>query len=162
MIVAYLDKVEQQILMTSEFQKAFDFLRCHDIEGLADGKVEIDGSKVFALVQRYITNAADIIRFEHHRKYIDIQYIVSGEEIIGWAPAELMAITENYVDKDDICFGAVARKQITLLHLKAGQLAVFFPEDGHAPRLAHNTPSPVLKIVIKVAVEPMARDGSFR
>ena len=151
MIVTDLNHIEQQVLMTHALKKAIDFLRRLDIDGLTDGKVEIDGEDVFAIVQRYETVVMDIPKFEYHKKYIDIQYILSGEEIIGWAPSRQMTITGTYDVDKDICFGAVPKGQITRVYLQAGQLAVLFPEDGHAPRLSANAPCHVLKIVIKVA-----------
>jgi YhcH/YjgK/YiaL family protein len=151
MIVTDLNHFEQQVFMTHALKKAIDFLRRLDIDGLTDGKVEIDGEDVFAIVQRYETVVMDIPKFEYHKKYIDIQYILSGEEVIGWAPSAQMTITGTYDVEKDICFGTVSKGQITPVYLQAGQLAVLFPEDGHAPRLAVNAPSCVLKIVIKVA-----------
>jgi len=108
---------------------------------------------VFALVQRYETMRAEVPTFEYHRKYIDVQFIASGEEVIGWATAESMKITEAYDEKKDICFGTVKQEMRTLVHLRAGQLMVLWPEDAHAPKLAAGEPSPVMKIVVKVAVE---------
>ncbi|MBF0558290.1 MAG: YhcH/YjgK/YiaL family protein [Nitrospirae bacterium] len=152
MVVTDLNHVEQQVLMTPGLKKAFDFLRRMDVQRLTEGKVGIDGENVFAIVQRYETISSDIVKFECHKKYIDVQYVVSGEEIIGWAPAEQMTIKGNYDPDKDICFGTVARELMTPVYLAAGQLAALFPEDGHAPRLAAHAPSSVLKIVIKVSV----------
>ncbi len=152
MIVTDLNHFDQQVLMTPGLKKAFDFLRRPDVQGFTDGKVEIDGENVFALVQSYETVRADIVKFEHHKKYIDIQHVLAGEEIIGWVPAEQITITENYDTVRDVCFGTVERERMTPVYLKAGQLAVFFPDDAHAPRLSAHTPSSVLKIVIKVSV----------
>jgi len=151
MIVTDLDHIEHRVFMTDILKKAFDFLRRLNLNGLTDGKIEIDGEEAFAIVQRYETVVMDIPKFEYHKKYIDIQYILSGEEIIGWAPSTQMTITGTYDMDKDICFGAVPKGQITPLYLQAGQLAVLFPEDGHAPRLAANAPCHVVKIVIKVA-----------
>ena len=151
MIVTDLNHIEQQVLMTHALKKAIDFLRRLDVDGLTDGKAEIEGEDVFAIVQRYETAVMDIPKFEYHKKYIDIQYILSGEEVIGWAPSAQMTITGTYDIDKDICFGTVPKGQITPVYLQACQLAVLFPEDGHAPRLAVNAPSHVLKIVVKVA-----------
>jgi YhcH/YjgK/YiaL family protein len=152
MIVSDLDHIEYQIARTPGLQKAFAFLRSPTIHGLPDGRVEIDGDRVFALVQRYETMIPDAPKFEYHRKYIDVQFIVSGEEVIGWAPLSLMTITEAYDVDKDICFGAVATGKWTQVNLLAGHLAVLWPEDGHAPKLAGSVSSPVMKIVVKVAV----------
>ncbi len=152
MIVTDLNHIEQQVSMTHAIKKAIDFLRQPDIDGLTAGKVEIDGEKVFALVQKYETVVMDVPKFETHKKYIDVQYIVSGEEIIGWAPYGQMTATETYDVLKDICFGTVPKGLITPVYLQAGQMAVLFPEDSHAPRLAATGPSRVSKIVIKVQV----------
>jgi YhcH/YjgK/YiaL family protein len=138
--------------MTPFLARAVEFLRLHDTLDLPDGMVEIDGERVFAIVQRYETVTAVVPRFECHRKYIDVQVISSGEETIGWAPVEKMHITEAYDAAKDIAFGTMEPGEWTSVRLRAGQLAVFHPEDGHAPRLAAGAPSLVMKIVVKVAV----------
>lgn len=151
MIVTDIKHIDHQVSMTSSIKKAIAFLRRPDIHLLADGKVDIDGQQVFALIQRYDTLIADVPKFEYHRKYIDIQHVVSGTEVIGWAPADRITITEAYDMDKDICFGTVPTSEMTSVYLHAGQLAVFYPEDGHAPKLAVSAPSHVLKIVVKVA-----------
>jgi YhcH/YjgK/YiaL family protein len=152
-LVSDLNHIDQQIAMTPGLEKAFAFLRTDTIHGLPDGRTDIDGDRVFALTQRYETAVTHDPLFECHQKYIDIQFIVSGEEVIDWAPAERMSITEAYDARKDICFGTLPSGKWTPVHLQAGQLAVLWPEDGHAPRLATGrAPSPVMKIVVKVTV----------
>ena len=152
MLVSDLDHIDHQIDNTPGLKKAFAFLRSASLHSLPDGRVEIDGDRVFALVQRYHTKAVDSPTFEFHRKYIDIQFIVSGEEIIGWAPLEGVTVTEAYDTERDVCIGTSAKGSWTRAYLEAGQLAVLWPEDGHAPKLAGCAPSSVMKIVVKVAV----------
>ena len=138
--------------MTPSLRKAFEFLRGRDLLQLPDGRMEIDGDRVFALVQRYETVRTDAPLFEYHRKYLDVQFIASGGEAIGWAPAERVSVTEAYDAGKDICFGTIAPGTWTPVHLQAGQLAVLWPEDAHAPKGAAGPPSRVMKIVVKVAV----------
>jgi len=152
MIVSDLDHISRQAAMSPAFQKAIAFLRSPDLHALPDGRVEIDGDRVFAQVQRFETKWSATPKFECHRKYIDIQFVLSGEEIIGWAPAERMEITAAYEADKDISFGTVAKGKWTPVHLQAGQMAVLYPEDGHAPKLALRNPSAVMKIVVKVGV----------
>ncbi len=152
MIVTDLKHIEHQIAMTPALHKAITFLRSRDLALLADGRTDIDGQNVFALVQRYETARTEAPKFEYHRKYIDVQFIASGEEVIGWAPAERMSVTEAYDTDKDICFGSVAAGTWTPVHLQGGQLAVLYPDDGHAPKIAAGAPSAVMKIVVKVAV----------
>ncbi len=154
MVVADLEHIEHQVSMTPSFWQAVDFLRRKDLGSLSDGKVEIDGDNVFALVQRYVTTRTDTVTFECHRRYIDVQYVVSGEELIGWAPTERMTVSRAYDGGKDICFGSVPTGRWTALYLEAGRAAVFWPEDSHAPKLAGRAPSPVMKVVVKVAVSP--------
>lgn len=153
MIVTDLTHIDRQIMMTPVFRKAIAFLRSRDIHAVPDGTVEIDGDRVFAIVQRYETIMTETPKFEYHRKYIDIQFIASGEEVIGWAPVERMTVTEEYDAAKDIAFGRLAPGTWAPVKLQAGQLAVLRPEDGHAPKLAASAPTSVMKIVVKVAVQ---------
>ncbi len=152
MIVSDMIHIERQIPQTAHMKKALSFLRRQDLRGLADGKIEIDGDRLFAIVQRYETMAIHVPKFEYHRKYIDVQFIVSGEEIIGWTPVEHMTIVVPYNVDKDICFGNGPKGKWTPVHLQAGQLAVMWPEDGHAPKISPGIPVPVMKIVMKVKV----------
>ena len=156
MIVTDLRHIGHQVShssMTTAIKKAIGFLERTDIHGLVDGRVEIDGEQIYAIVQRYETMIIDAPRLEYHKKYIDIQYVVSGEEVIGWAPAERLTVTEAYNPDADICFGTVPKGKITPVYMQAGQVVILYPEDGHAPKLAAGAPSQVFKIVIKVAAD---------
>ncbi len=152
MIATDLEHISGQIAMTPAMQKAIDFLRQNRGRELPAGKVEIDGKRVVASVQAYETIVTDAPKMEAHRKYIDVQFIVSGEEVIAWTPLERLTITQAYDETKDNCFGTVPSKEVTRVYLRAGQLAVLYPEDGHAPKLAAGKSAPVNKIVVKVAV----------
>jgi biofilm protein TabA len=151
-IASDLDHIDRQLMKTPSLEKALEFLRLRGIRDLPDGKIEIDGQKVYAIVQRYETTDSNRPKFEFHKKYIDIQFIASGKEVIGWAPAESMTISEAYDADKDIAFGAVENGKWTPLSLQAGQLVVLYPEDGHAPRLSPGEVTAVTKIVVKVEV----------
>ena len=152
MIVSDLKHIAHQIGNAPDILKAIDLLNRPGLDALPDGRVEIEGDRVFALVQRYETSVTMDPKFEYHRRYIDVQFIVSGDEVIGWAPAARMSITTAYDRDKDICFGSVEKGNWTPARLQAGQLMVLWPEDGHAPKLAVSGPSAVMKIVVKVAV----------
>ena len=152
MIVSDLKHIVHQTGTAPLLQKALDFLNQPGLDALPDGRVEIEGDRVFALVQRYETAVTKEPKFEYHRKYIDVQFLVSGEEAIGWAPAERISITTAYDTDKDVCFGLVEAGKWTPVDLQAGQLMVLWPEDGHAPKRAVSGPSLVMKIVVKVAV----------
>jgi len=153
MIVANLDQISQQAALTPAMRQALSFLQQSQGQELADGRIPIDGDRVYALVQSYETRTGDVV-FEGHRRYIDFQYVVRGEEALGWAPVERATIVRPYNEERDMWLGAVPVTEMTMVHLSAGQLAVLYPSDAHAPgRSATGVAAPVKKIVVKVALE---------
>lgn len=153
MILTEINNAESRLPGGAAFKLTLEFLRRPDIRNFPDGRYEIDGERVFAMVQRYETVSQAEPKFEAHRKYIDVQFMASGAELIGWAPLKKMAVTEAYDVGKDACFGYVPAGEWKPLRLEAGQLAVLDPEDAHAPRLAAGAPAPVTKIVVKVAAQ---------
>jgi YhcH/YjgK/YiaL family protein len=152
MILCRLDDAPAQLPPGAAFAKALEFLRRPGLAGLPDGRYEIDGGRLFAIVQRYATAAAAAPKFEAHRKFADIQFVAAGAEIIGWAPLSRLLVDEAYHGEEDICFGRVEPGAWTPALLRSGELAVLYPEDAHAPRLAAGVPGAVTKIVLKVAL----------
>jgi biofilm protein TabA len=136
--------------LAPRFGAAFAFL--HNLGAdQALGRHEISGDDCFALVQSYTTKPIAEAKFEAHRKYIDIQFIQSGQETLLWAPQAGLAETQSYDDEKD--FALFATPSIaTPLKLRAGEFAIFFPEDAHAPTLELEAPCQVRKVVLKVRV----------
>jgi YhcH/YjgK/YiaL family protein len=143
--------VKEQVALTPALEKAFEFLLRSHSQPLIDGRVEIDGNQVYALVQSYTTKRGEP-KFEAHRKYLDIQYLVTGEEVIGWAFLDRMMVDTPYDETKDVCLGRVSAPDVTPVRLSPGQLAVLYPSDAHAPKQAVGEPIPVKKIVVKVAL----------
>ena len=133
------------------FSRAFAFLE-HVTPEIAVGRHDIDGDQVFALVQRYHTRPAAGMQFEAHRRYVDIQFLVQGREVIHWAPlADLTEVTLPYDEaREAALFAAI--EGATPVRLSAGQFVILFPDDAHAPCCAWSEPEEVLKVVVKVAV----------
>jgi biofilm protein TabA len=155
MILAKLANLTHQMRASGYLQRAVDFLVDPANQGLPDGRYEIEGEKVFALVQSFETIPAQTgIQFEAHRRYIDIQYVTNGCERMDWIPLDQVQVTLPYDPARDFCEGIDARGQAVSVIVAAGEAAVFFPEDAHAPKLAVDQPEPVRKIVIKLVVEP--------
>lgn len=114
-------------------------------------KIVLDDEN-FVLAQAYMTRSRDQGFFESHRKYIDVQCVLEGEEIMEVEPTQRLAVTQPYNDDKDVIKYADTSRASTLL-LKKGDLAVFYPEDAHMPCLtAGENPCKVVKAVIKVAV----------
>ncbi len=114
------------------------------------GRVAIDGDNVFALVQDYAPGPAAERLYESHRVHIDIQAVISGEEIIGFGPIDVLTLTNPYVAEKDIAFyrGPDDRP----IFLRPGDFTILFPQDGHKPGCLWKSPAPVRKIVIKIKI----------
>ncbi len=150
MILDTLKNAERYKVLNPLFPIAFDFLRMADWSKTADGRIELaGGNRLFAIVQSYKSRVFEAGRYEDHRKYIDIQYIISGEERIDYLPdANGLSVTEPYNGDKDIAFYGCAPGTSAIL--RAGSFMVFFPGEVHKPSLALNQPSAVRKAVVKV------------
>lgn len=144
-----LDKIENSGLYKSlhpRFDKAFEYIRITDFSLLDDGKYEIEGKNIFALVQEYNTKDAKDAKPEAHKKYIDIQYIHSGAELIGVATLQNQVIVVSDPEKDITFYNG----ETSLVKLDAGMFAIFFPSDLHMPGINISQSARVKKVVIKL------------
>jgi YhcH/YjgK/YiaL family protein len=116
-------------------------------ENPKDGKYVIDGDNIFASVMTYDTLPENEKKFEIHERYMDIQYIIEGEEIIG--DARLDALTSTDGDGTDIAFFSMPQ-DYNRIRFSKGELAVIFPREPHAPGVTYKKPCTVKKIVVKV------------
>ncbi len=148
MIAGPLAQSSRYAAPAPHFDAAFAFLRTLAAD-FPLGRHDIAGDDCFALVQTYTTKPIADAKFEAHRKYIDIQFIQSGQETLLWAPLAGLAETKAYdPEKDYALFAAPAHA--TPIRLHAGDFAIFYPEDAHAPTLQLDGPTEVRKVVIKV------------
>lgn len=154
MIYNESDKLEHLCKSAMPWMKdALDFMKKVQKEGIADGRYEILGDKVYANVESYETRVFANTRYEAHQNYIDIQYMISGAEEIGVADVNALEVEEAYDPNRDIVFYKESNAG-TRYQISDGQFIVFFPEDAHRPCIAVNeTPVNVQKMVIKIAVE---------
>jgi YhcH/YjgK/YiaL family protein len=153
MIVTHLSELAQQSAKLPGLQQAIAFIQQAVLGELADGRIAIDGARVYALVQSYNSKLeVENPRFEAHRKYVDLQYIVAGKELIGWAPLSALAEATPYNEEKDVLHGRIPAEALTLVHVSAGQAALLYPSDAHAPGLADGASIPVKKIVVKIAL----------
>lgn len=150
MILDSLPQWRRYAALHTRLAQAFAFLEQATPDS-ADGRHAIDGDAVFALVQRYQTRPA-AGPLEAHRRYVDVQYLLRGREVIQWAPlASLTTVARPYdAEQDAGLFAADAG--VASVPVSAGQFMILFPDDAHAPCCAWAEPEPVVKIVVKVAV----------
>lgn len=152
MITGNIKNADRYYSLHPLFKAAFEAYLNLTAAKTAPGTYEINGHELYASVQSYNTRTVLDMKFENHKKYIDIQFVVSGEEYIPSAPVNTLEESEGYNEDEDISFYSDAPAHFTSTYLGEGDFAIFFPEDAHAPRIAVTTPQHVDKIVIKVAV----------
>ena len=134
----------------SEFLKiGLDYIKNTDFDKLEDGRYSINGEDIYINIQTYKTKEnAD---FEAHRNYIDIQYVISGEEKIGVTDYVNCNTTVEYNDDKDIEFlNGVGE----YYELKTGDFMILYPTDAHKPSISidTNNPETVRKAVVKVHI----------
>lgn len=117
---------------------------------LACGVYQLN-SRVKAIVSEYETKLVNEYGYEAHKKFIDIQCLLKGEERVACLPIERLKKTKPYSDNDDAAFYTTAIKPIEMI-IGDGYFAVFFPQDGHMPQLCIDTPTVVKKVVVKVQI----------
>jgi YhcH/YjgK/YiaL family protein len=130
--------------------KALQYLEQTDFSNVEPGKYEIDGDNVFALVQASNTKPLSACKWEAHKKYIDIQFMVTGQEKMGFSESTKVFVLEEY-NKDKDCI--IYKGNGNYLTANEGHFALFFPSDIHMPSIAINIPKEIKKVVIKVKVE---------
>jgi biofilm protein TabA len=153
MIIAELGQAGVQAASTPALVTAFDYLKHLDLNRLEVGRYAIDDDRVFAIVAFYTTRIANNqVVVEGHCKYIDLQFVASGQEMIGWTPAVQVQSRSPYDAGKDAWVCNLPAEVLAWMKVCAGQVAVLYPSDAHAPQFAAGGPSLVKKVVVKVAV----------
>jgi YhcH/YjgK/YiaL family protein len=135
------------------WDQAFTFLKNSDLKNLPLGKQELDGDSLYVSVDEYITKDKEDTRFESHRKYIDIQYIIEGEEMMGLAPLDKVEseVVEPYNAEKDIAFYQFDGGEYITATPK--NFVLFFPTDAHRPTMKVDENMKIRKIVVKVMLK---------
>jgi len=108
--------------------------------------------RVKAIVSEYETKVKNEVGYEAHRKNIDIQYLLKGEERVACLPVEKLKETKPYSEEKDAAFFTASIQPIEMT-LGDGFFAIFFPQDGHMPQLSVDEPMMVKKVVVKVEIK---------
>ena len=132
------------------FVQALQWLAAFDA-ARPDGRCAIDGEKIHATVMSYETKPAGAPTHEAHRRYADVQLLLSGKEQMLFTPPERLGPGGGYqVEKDFELFDQPVEPSTLLVGV--GDFVIFFPGEGHKPGLAIDGPRTVRKIVVKVSV----------
>ena len=148
MIVDKLKNLKKYPEFAAYADEMLAFVERAEKENLEDGRYELQGENLFALLQSYETKKLEDARMETHKIYSDLQYIISGKEYIYWRPIDELTVEEDRTPDADIVFyenGDVKGSNL----LTAGMFGAYFPWDGHKPSVAAGEPAPLKKIVFK-------------
>jgi len=143
-----MQEFQRQYKLNKPFwDSAFAFMKRNDLVNMPKGKYPIDSTNVYASITDDPSKDLDKTNWESHRKYIDLQYIITGEEIIGVSPVTKATVTKEYDEKKDVANYSVEGQ----MHPSVpGTFFLFFPGDAHRPNITPGGNKPVKKLVIKI------------
>lgn len=150
MILTNLQSADRIENLHPLFKKLFDYVKTHDLLKAPLGRIVLDGDNLFINNDEAICRSVDEQVMEIHRKYIDVQIVLEGEESVGWKPLnEIQHISKAYDEVLDFEFSD--DKPSTYFHVTPGQIYILFPEDPHAPIIGEGK---IRKAIGKVKVQP--------
>ena len=153
MIIDKLENAHFYYGFGDKFEKAFKFLNETNLKEIPNGRYEIDGDKIYVSVQDYNTKPESEGKFEAHKDYIDIQFIIIGEEKLGYENINNCSDITDYDKEKDIVFLKNDSSKIHFAYAKEGDFLVFMPQDAHMPCIAiDDKPSYVKKAVVKIKI----------
>ena len=145
------DKIENfsiYVSLNEKFEKAFTYLNETNFSKIEFGIHKIDGDNIFAIFQEYAPKQKSECKTEKHHKYIDIQYLVSGNERIGVTTKTNQKPIAVDPEKDCDLYDC----ELSMMEFNTGMFAIFFPDDIHMPGAKANNNLKVKKVVIKIRV----------
>ena len=147
-----LDKIANAKIyagLNNKIDKALEYIKNTDLIKIEQGKHEIDGDSFYALINEYDTKEKSECYLEAHRKYIDVQYVVSGSELFGYSPLNSQRPHSEYNEEKDF---ELFDDEPCFIKFDSGMFAVFFPDDLHMPGINIDKTSRVKKLVLKVRI----------
>ncbi len=150
MIIDKLSNADRYAALNEGISKALHYLNNTDLINIEPGKYLIEGDRLFAIVQEYDTIDSVKEQMESHRNYIDVQYMITGAELVGHSIFVDHQVSKEYSPEEDYMLYAAQPDFFT--QMATGTFMVFYPTDLHMPCIKIDTPQKVKKVVVKVAV----------
>jgi biofilm protein TabA len=138
------DYLDQAIKSNTEVNTRILSMGCDQYE-----KIKIT-SDIFAIEQSYSTQKSEKLFFESHIKYVDVQFLISGREVIEVVHIDLLEVDSEYNGEGDYSLYKATPNSSKII-MRSGDLSVFFPKDGHMPGIQYGEESDVIhKTVVKI------------
>jgi len=147
MILDRIENAKRYHSLHPAFARAFEWLRSQTLGKLPNGRTDIDGDHLYVNIMREGGRGLEAAKFETHRRYIDIQYLAEGSDIMGWTHALPDLKSLGYDSTKDLEF--YKDRPLIWIPVPTGHFAIFFPEDAHAPMAGTEQ---MVKVVLKVEV----------
>lgn len=149
MIFDSLDNAQFYHPLSNKIKEAFNFIKSTDWKNLAPGKY-VYNEDIYANLQEYDTKKPEDAEFEVHRDNYDIQYVISGEEVMGFGSLDDFKVTKEYDKEKDVAFGECPSSNVLV---KEGYFTFFAPKDVHKPCLnVANQTKKVKKVIVKIKI----------
>ena len=146
MIVCPFHELKRYAAVIPGLEEAVEVMAA--VTDLTPRTIPLSGSNRI-MIQAYNTKLPSEGRSEAHREFLDIQYVVEGEECVGWANVDTLTPDGDFVTANDIGFYT---GHVDLMRIGAGNCYVVFPEDAHMPGIAVAEPKACVKMVVKLKV----------
>mgnify|MGYP001273074137 FL=1 len=149
MIIDHINHIEKYRSFGPGFESGIRFLLQHQNDPAQPVvRYKLD-ENVDVMVNQYKTKYPEESNFEAHNKYIDVQFMLKGDELVGWAPREKLSEISAAPERDYYeLFG-----ESDYFPLNEGYFMIFFPEDAHQPGLVKDYSEQVTKIVLKILAQ---------
>ncbi len=157
MIIDHIQNAELYFKLDKNIKKALKYLQNKNFKGMEPGNYEVDGDRIYAVVQEYQTLPQTKAKWESHEKYIDIQYMINGTERMGISRKKKMTLLHDYNKTNDI---TIFRGDGDFFKLESEHFVILFRDDIHMPKVEVESsgPEPIFKVVMKVQLESSPKE----
>ncbi len=146
MIICPFENLSRYETIIPGLNEAVEFIK--NLKSFEPATYPLSGTNK-VLVQNVTTKAWETSQLEAHREYLDIQYILDGNEVVGWAPLDSLTPVDAFnTEKDKGMYAGNS----TPIAIRAGYCYIVYPEDAHAPSVHLAQGGQVKKIVVKLKV----------
>lgn len=150
MIFESLDNLQRYKGLNKEINRILEIFKKSNASSFTVGRKDIDGDLLYMNFAEYETKSTENAKFEAHRKYIDVMYMIEGSETIYVKNVKkLKRITDEYNPETDALLADFEENSTKVL-MQEGDVAIFFPQDAHAPGCIADHRQKVKKIIGKV------------
>ena len=150
MILAHIEDSERYYSLHPLFKQLFDYVKTHDLSQVPAERITLDGERLFINVADASLKSPEEQVLEVHRRYIDVHFPLSNNEVMGWSPLQgLQSESVNPFNEEDD-YAVYAEAAQTYLTIRPGEFVIVWPEDAHAPIIGEGK---LRKLIAKVLID---------